>query len=290
MARKEIEKLMRGAVRDLPLLPQTVNALMDLETSGEDYYEGVLRVAESDPCFAARIMAIANSVAVGGREDVETLPQAMGRVGSSEAANLVLSQPVTRIFIPRNDWEKGLWRHAIRVAVAARELARLAREPDVHPEAAYACGLLHNLGRLIMLQEEPEMVREIELGEADDVEKLENRICGLTHPELGAVVCEQWGIPSAIVEAIRDQRDAIEPHPQGASEKLTSIITAADSIMAPSEAADEPSLEDATLLQLREVASEQLPSFIDLSVPELRDLLTRIFRDASEINSSLAFE
>lgn len=290
MSVAEVRNRLVGAVKELPMLPQAVMSLLELDASEESYYEGVLKVAESAPSFAVRILALANSVTAAGQEPATTLRAAMGRIGSAEAADLILSLSVTRVFVPRDDWEKSLWRHAVQVAIASRALARVANDPEVDPDAAYVCGLLHDLGRLILLQEGSDVLQQIDEGDWDDPESLvrfEKSICGLTHAELGAKVTERWGIPSSIIESIRDHHLPLETHPSGSAEKLRSIITSADLAMVPSAMPGAPTLEDASLMTLRDVAKDRLPPFIRMSVPELRDMLRLIFNESRRVNGAL---
>ena len=282
-----LRRKLEGALASLPVLPQAVVTLMQLDPSSDGYFDEVLVLLEVEPNFATRVLKLANSAKYGNQEPVETLASAMARIGSTGAAELVVALAVTRVFVPRDDWERSLWRHAIQVAVAARELAQRTDDPSVSPETAYVCGLLHDIGRFVMLQEAPETLRRIDEGDWHDPQalvQLEQSICGLTHAELGARACERWKIPATIVQVIRDHHLPQEAEPRGSASKLRALVSTADLVMFPSAMPGTEDLEGANLMTLREIAKHRLPAFLHLSVPELRELL----EDATRLSRNLA--
>lgn len=260
---------------DLPVLPAAVTKLMTLDRSRRDYFDRVLALIESEPNFAARILAAANSASSAPLVPVTTLATAIARLGGATSANLVLAASVTRVFVPQDDWEKSLWRHAIQVAVASRALATRSNDSAVDPQEAYACGLLHDIGRFILLQEAPDELREIDEGSWDAPDALVRRelsICGVTHAELGALACAKWGIPHLIEEVVRnhhqvDPTSAITP-----AGKLTALIRVADFAMFPVALPGAPGIIEADDATLRDVA-DRLPPFVELTDDELRRVI-----------------
>ncbi len=288
--KNSLRERLKGALAELPVLPQAVVALMQLDPKDESYYDEVLNVVSAEPNFATRLLIMANSVISGSQTPVETLDAAFARIGSTGAASLVTSLSVTRVFVPRDDWEKSLWRHAIQVAIAARELARKANDPEVDPSVAYTCGLLHDIGRFVMLQEGPEALRQIDEGGWETpgaLVELEKSICGLTHSELGASACERWKLPATICTVIREHHDEPALEPMGSVQKIRAVVTSADLAMFPSALPGSPSLEDASLATLLDIAKNGLPPFLSMSVPELRNLLKVVFRDSTAMTGSL---
>jgi putative nucleotidyltransferase with HDIG domain len=255
---------------------------MTLDRSRRDYFDRVLELIEAEPNFAARILATANSATSAPLVPVTTLATAIARLGGAASANLVLAASVTHVFVPQDDWEKSLWRHAIQVAVTSRAMATRGSDGSVDPQEAYACGLLHDIGRFIILQEAPDELREIDEGSWDAPDALvrkELAICGVTHAELGAMACEKWGIPYLIEEVVRhhhqvDPASAITP-----AGKLTAIVRVADFAMFPVALPGTPGIAEAPGSVLLELAA-RLPSFVALNVDELRRLIDETTAEA----------
>ena len=264
---------------ELPSLPTVVARLMTLDPEAEGAFEELLSAIESDPGLSARLLARANSVHGGSMLPVTTLRHALTRIGSHEAADLVLALAVTSVFVPRDDWEKSLWRHAIQVATAARELARRCADDDVDPDEAYAAGLLHDIGRFVLFQEAPDRLRRIDEGGWDNPRDLleeERRICGLTHAELGARACRHWGLPDSIAEIVLHHHERPRGPLEGQVAKLTALIRLADLAMFPSVIPGTPGLKDAPDDVLRVKLQSRFPPFLRLDVTAIRGLLADV--------------
>ena len=270
-------------VDQLPVLPYCVTQLMGLDPDDEDYFDQVLAIVEIEPNFSTRVLASANSAASASQSAILSLRTAIARLGSQSASNLVIALAVTRVFVPHDDWEKSLWRHAVQVAIAARALAHHASDPDVDPAEAYVCGLLHDVGRFVMFSEAPEKLRLVDEGDWDDPTTLvtvEKRICGVSHAELGALACTKWHLPEVIVEMIRHHHDPLPDRCDSRLAKLTSIVHMADLAMFPSAIPGSPGLHVASDEELCERILDKLPDFIAIDLAGFRELLLSASLDA----------
>ncbi len=286
LLRQSLEK----HLSDLPVLPTVVASLLVLNRKTESYFDDVLALIESDPSFSARILGAANSAASGANQPVATLQGAIARLGSVGASNLVVAMSVARVFVPRDDWEKSLWRHAIQVAIASRGLASKVRDVEVSPNEAYTCGLLHDIGRFVMFQEAPEQLRGVDEGDWETAEQLvatEKEICGLTHAELGAIACEKWGLPDVVTQVVRDHHTDISERPSSPSGRLTTIVRVADFAMFPSARPGGSGLEQASDEELREGVLARLPKWVQFELPDLRKFLLNTAEEASSVLASV---
>ena len=264
--------------------------MLTLDCRAEDYFDRVLELIESEPSFAARVLGAANSVLGASTEEITTLRNAITRVGSSNARGIVLGMGLAHAFQPVDPWEKSIWRHAIQVAIAARELASLCEEAEVQPEEAYACGLLHDVGRLILFKVAPSDFCTTEEGHWDEPRGLithELQACGLTHAELGATACRIWGVPRVIELVVRFHHSPGFEGMLGRSSKLIAMIHVADLAMFPSALPGRTKIgeiDDVTLIG--EVADE-LPAFLDMDLMTLRQLLQGALSEADVLFGAL---
>ena len=266
--------------------------LMGLDPESDDHFEKVLSIIQAEPSFSIRVLAAANSAATGSTAPARTLRTALARVGSRVAASMLLAVAVTRIFVPRDPWEKSLWRHAIQVALASRQLAAKAAHTELLPDEAYTCGLLHDIGRFVMFQRAPDTLRAIDEGGWTDPQALvkeELRICGLSHAELGASACAQWGLPDSIVRVVRNHHSLSTSKPAESSvDQLTRIVQVADFVMFPSARPGVEGLESQLDEVLEEVCATRLPHFLPLDADDLRVVLLAVKREADETAGLLA--
>lgn len=193
------------SLASLPVLPTTVTELMALEPNSETYPDKLIRLVERDPAMAARLMSVANSVTSGPELPIRSIPQAIARIGARKTGQMFLSLAVMKVFEPKSEGQLDLWRHALQVAVASREIARVSVR-HVPPHEAYLLGLLHDVGRFVMFDICPERVRGIEEGEwlePQELVALERKACGYEHGEIGWRACKGLSIPPALCELIR---------------------------------------------------------------------------------------
>lgn len=193
-----------AALGVLPMLSRVVVELSGLDPSSDQFAESVRALAESDPPFALRILAAANSAASAPIQDIMSIPEAVNRLGALRVANLVTSLGVMRVFVPSSNGQKNLWRHSIQVAVAAREIATASKE-DITPSRAYLIGLLHDIGRFVMFEHDPVDLEAVDAREWKTPAELlatEEELCGFNHADLGAMACRTWGLPNEVSTAI----------------------------------------------------------------------------------------
>ena len=288
-----VEPNLRGrlerSVDDLPVLPTVVAKLLTLDRDDHHYFEQVLKVVEADPNFSARILMAANSAAFAAPKPITTLRAAMSRIGSAAAADLVLAISVTRVFIPRDPWERSLWRHALQVAIAARALAGRAHDAEVNPEEAYTCGLLHDIGRFVMFHVAPDALRTIDEADWDTPDTLlqiERAVSGTTHSELGALACARWRFPDTLVEVVGNHHAPVRTV-VGKVAKLTALTQLADLAMFPSAMPGTRGLESADEETIRRVLEPKVPRFIHLGAHDLASLIKATAAEANAISRSL---
>lgn len=287
--RHQLRKKLEHHLDELPALPSVVVKLMGLDPARDTYFDDVRALIESAPNFSARLLATANSAAHAGVQPITTVGAAIARLGSRAAANLLLASSVTRVFVPRDDWEKSLWRHALQVAIAARALAQHAGDKELAPDELYAAGLLHDIGRFVMFQEAPEALRAVDEGQWHSPAELvaqERAICGLTHSELGARACEKWRLPSELAHVVREHHHPVPPRPTRKVDKIVALLRVADLAMFPSAMPGTPSLVDEGEPAL-EALAHKLPPWLVLPAPRLRDIVARSIAEADAVCAGL---
>ena len=290
MSTVEQRTKMERQVGRLPVLPQALVRLLGLDSESPDFFEQLVDVVQSEPNYTVRILAVANSVLSGTTVPISTLRNAIARIGTEGAANMITALSVTRVFVPRTPWEKGLWRHALQVAIAAREFARCARDPQCLPDEAYVCGLLHDIGHFVLFQQRPDMLREVDEGDWEDPAGLlarESAVCGVTHAELGAIACRRWKLPEIVCDCVLHHHDVPAAEPQGASAKLAAIVRVADFAMFASVRPGARPISEASDQTLEQLVLRELPPFIELELPELRTLLRNVVTEAATVESLL---
>jgi HD-like signal output (HDOD) protein len=201
-----VEREIREGHIDLPLLPglaQRIQSLIDENAPTAAIVEAI----EREPFIAAAVVRYANSVAYAGLREVTDLHQAVARLGPKPLQQAVLALSSRSAFEssdPRHhELHRRIWSHSIVTALAAR---RLGARANLSPETAFLAGLLHDVGKIVVLQTIARMQQQSPDAAAMDEATLREFIDAL-HCRAGDVLCEAWNIPSDLREVVRRHHD-----------------------------------------------------------------------------------
>ena len=198
----------RLRIPTLPEVVQRVHALVD--DPGCSTREIAEVVAEDAP-LAARVLQIANSAFYGLRERCISTTQACTVLGLRVLKIVVTQAGVLQQYEhlrkhPGFDLDE-VWRHSILTAQVCSFAARHSRaELPLRPEELYVCGLLHDIGKVVLLDELADDYLDVVAAAKLVTVPLfvvERQMLGLDHTVVGAMVAERWKLPPQIADAIR---------------------------------------------------------------------------------------
>jgi len=225
-------KQMEGKIAELPLLPQVLVKLLQLNRTSEDYFDDFELLVMEDPTFAVRVIALANSASSAPVAPITSIRDAITRMGATTIADLVASLAVQKVFMPSKPSEIRLWTHSVQTACATEAVAKLVQGLEVDPGRAYLSGLLHDIGRFVMMEhasEELQAVDESNWHTPEELVAADVDVYKYTHSELGFLACDHWGLPNAVSNVVRDHHAdlpaAITP---GSDEATTYCVQVAD--------------------------------------------------------------
>jgi putative nucleotidyltransferase with HDIG domain len=185
---------------DIPLLPDTAARVLSASQDEDSDLQELADLISHDQSLAMHVLRIANSAAYAPREPIASLQQAIQRLGVRTLRAIAVAVSVKgRVFdVPGHHVRvRALWMHAAAAAAYAREAALLLR---LDAEAAFLCGLLHDIGMPIALQVlcdvAPEKHQPVPAWLAEAV-MLE------LHAELGTRVASAWRMGPAVAAAIQ---------------------------------------------------------------------------------------
>jgi putative nucleotidyltransferase with HDIG domain len=183
------------------LIPRLLLLLDNPEADSEELAE-VIRV---DAALTADVLRISNSAYFSGRYRIETVREAILRVGLREIYRIVMRVIASPVFqasqrtsFPRLD----LWKHSFAAAVAAGVLARKSGEDG---EVAFTAALLHDIGKLLLAQAHGQKyVALIEKAseESRGISALEERLFHIDHAAIGGRLLAQWNFPEKVSAAV----------------------------------------------------------------------------------------
>ncbi len=204
MNRLTPEQLAAG-VQDLPSLPAVVMELLS-SIEQEDIDISVLAKKVSyDQALTAKTLRLANSSTYGLQVKVTTIQQAITFLGFQTTRNLITAAAITGCF-PSGRCvgfhDKAFWRHSIATAACARALARRMR---FNQDIAFTAGLLHDIGRLVLVTGHADAYAQVVAWHAQhggDWQDAEQAVLGIDHIDAGVALADHWNFSSTMRQAI----------------------------------------------------------------------------------------
>ncbi len=196
----------------VPPLPHVVASLLREVQDANATAASVAAIAANDPSLAAGLLRTVNSSAFGLTRKVTAVADAVAYIGFTSVKSMVLRLQLDHVLgtaAAASDPEtaadvEDVWVHSLVVSYIADALAD--RVVGVDRGFAATLGLLHDLGKLVVLSRFPGEAARLRVAPLLDSEPLlerEARVLGVDHAALGANLAGRWGLPGDLVRAIR---------------------------------------------------------------------------------------
>jgi HD-like signal output (HDOD) protein len=193
--------------------------------------QDLARLVSRDPALSAGVLSVANSPVYRGLMEVETVRDAVARLGLDELGRVAAAVSVRTLFSPRQRAEHQafasrfgeLFGHAVAVGSAAASAA--LRRPDARADRAYLGGLLHDVGKSLALRALAGLVLDGRLA-APAPERVE-RVLDELHVDLGGEAHQIWALPHYLtVLCVRHHDEAVPGDPEFVDLHLVRLASA----------------------------------------------------------------
>lgn len=195
-------------IDSFPALPQTYIEIEE-ELNKENFaIKNISDIVHKDMAIATRILQVVNSPLFGLAKNITDIQQAISLLGITMLKSLILYTQIFRSFegnMRVENIQKEIWEHSLKVANTSKLLvANFGNRNEI--ETAFISGLLHDVGKIIIINNEKFIFEILELMKSENIEynEAEYKILGTTHAEIGAYLLSLWGLPSIIVDSIKN--------------------------------------------------------------------------------------
>jgi len=211
MAQEELQAIVDG-IATLPTLPEVATKLIELLSDAEASMSEIVETISKDPATSAKVLRLTNSAYYGIPRTVTSIRQAVTLLGMGTTRNLATGLSVVKMFGTKG--ESGgfnyhqFWRHSVGAGYLCSVLAKKAQADDA--DMLFLGGLLHDIGKVVIAQYEPETIRQVLLkvkSESMPMYEAEREVMGVTHADVGVWLCERWQLPEKLIDMIRLHHD-----------------------------------------------------------------------------------
>lgn len=194
----------------LPTLPEVALKVRDAVESETADAETVAAMVANDAALSARLLQVANSPLYRARTEIDSIQQAVTRLGLKMVRSLVVSLAMKQIFQATSDTLdqqfRRVWDDSLQVAAISRVLA--GNVAELENEQALLGGLIHNIGALPILT-------KIDAQDHFDIDSA--TVSGLIDelaPAIGARILKHWNFAESLANIPTACRDlSYDPGP-----------------------------------------------------------------------------
>jgi HD-like signal output (HDOD) protein len=188
-----VERFKQGEI-NLPSVPQMNTKFQELTDRGADYRQ-ISELLKQDVAIASKLIMVSNSPVYRGVDTNKTLEQAIARLGiavTQQYVNVISNRALYTIGQKKyTPLIERLWQHSLSCAHACQAIANIHGKKVQFDSDPFILGLLHDIGKLILLQ----VIGELEIkgrfgGEIPMKEVL--KITEAYHGQFGSALLKRW--------------------------------------------------------------------------------------------------
>lgn len=212
-------------IRTFPSIPSLYFEVLKELKSPDTSAQRVGEIIARDMAMSTKVLQVLNSAYYALPRQITDPTEAVNILGFEMVRSLVLCIQVFSQFDkvkPTYFSIDKLWRHSTNVAHAARKIARIEDLSEEIAESAYTAGLLHDVGKLILVSNFEAQYRQVQ--DMARVEKIplweaEKGVFGASHGEIGAYLIGVWGMPLSLASAA-----AFHHNPSESEDKTLGVL------------------------------------------------------------------
>jgi putative nucleotidyltransferase with HDIG domain len=212
-------RVQQGQV-ELPLLPGMAMEVTNVANQESTDSRVIAELLRKDQAMAAHVLRVVSSPVYSGRTQIVSLQQAVARLGVQKIREISLAIAFRVGVFKLKGFESeitALFQHSVAAGMFAQEIARVTRR---NVEDAFMCGLLHDVGRPVILQALVQILGEQKLRVPASAVIAAT---GALHSEVGGSLADSWGLPEAVEMSIRHHHSASPPDAHANGVRITCL-------------------------------------------------------------------
>ncbi|MDQ1350855.1 MAG: hypothetical protein QG657_1157 [Acidobacteriota bacterium] len=278
-----IEKARKVAnqVGDFPPIPsvilESIKLLNDPSATVKTIQEQILL----DQSLTAFILKVANSALYGVMKEVTTVSYAINLMGYNTTKSILTAYLSKNLYSTRGGKfiQNILWRHSISTAVLGKTIAEhltmAAPLTPPTPEEVFIAGLLHDIGKGVLLKnktDEFEKIIQLIYSDKKTSIQAEQEVLGFTHIEVGYLLMQNWRFSDKIIDTLIHHHNILG---YNGNNLMTPVVSLANkSSHRLDYSFDKPEIElnelpvlhisEQTLMEIEKEAEEEIKNYLEI--------------------------
>jgi HD-like signal output (HDOD) protein len=196
----------------LPIFDASVQRIQKEAAEKDPDLRTIEMLIGRDPAITGQVLKAANSAFYEGLTTVSTIHNAIIRLGTGELLLLLLQHDDLGFLDSFCDsLVKKLWRHSIGCAIGAQWLAKQCHF-DALAQEAYIAGLLHDVGKLLLITVVENITRSGKKKLRPSNELL-HEVLDNFHAEHGYLLLKRWNLPESFCKVAHEHHyEDVDPN------------------------------------------------------------------------------
>jgi len=206
----------------IPAFPENISEIQKLCSNPDASFKQIADRISTDPGLTTSILKLANSAGYMSIRKVESIEEAVVKIGIKGINTLLVASGVYKIIDARYKRFEKIRNNSYKRASYAQRISIQLKKSKLS-EFAYLAALLADIGLIVLLSIDPDLIKKLKelagFKGLDDSNLLEEISLGLSHSTLGAMIGKKWKFNEALTTAIE-----LHHRPHLAPEKLKQLI------------------------------------------------------------------
>ncbi len=211
--RAKVVQVVSAGAFEPPRLPEIASQVLAAAEDPDASIEALAKLIHSDQFLAVRVLRVANSAVFRPSDRrIYSLTQAISRLGLVGTRNVVVAAAMAQAIYhgPRKVLLQQLWRESVGAAVGYQLIEQVAGK---NAEAAFLAGLMHNVGKPVLVWILDDIIRSGYEGRIA-FEEVAPELVHLLHARIGAIIVGTWNAPRGMIDLVSHHHDRIPPQKQ----------------------------------------------------------------------------
>ncbi len=203
----KIAESMVREVEELPTFDENVKYIQQMILNPNSTIDEIANAVQSDISITSNLLKLVNSAAFALNSRIDNVSRAIQIIGLKELNSMLYSIGTKRIMEGRYEAFEEIWETSKESSFLCRLLANKKRFSKEVTNNMVIAGLLHDIGRVIILTMEKETLKSVVRfaglrNESPDI-TLEEAAIGISHTDIGSLIAKKWNFPDNIQQAIK---------------------------------------------------------------------------------------
>jgi putative nucleotidyltransferase with HDIG domain len=207
-----------GKSQVLPSLPEIYLRVFEQLEDEKVTTQQISDTLQNDPAITTRVLKLVNGAYHGLPNQVSSVAHAVKLLGRERLRHILRSSLLKGVLSDYDNPTYSMlefWQHSVKTAIIARQLA-LEIDTIEEPESMFTAGLLHDIGKLVLINRVPEkmlVAEEWMIRKRVDVLTAELVQVGMTHTAVSEALMLHWGLPTLLIDCARNHHEVVHDGP-----------------------------------------------------------------------------